>query len=222
MTLNTGIAQTIAAATPYLERMPGVVIIHQLHPFKVLYMSESGLQELGVSLQELQDMGPEYHEQFFNPEDVRDYAPKVLGMVERNNNKETVSHFQQVRGRGKEEWKWHVTGTRIFMQDDEGKPVLTISVAIPVDAQHYFTQKIERLLEENEFLRRNKEVFAGLTKREKQILCMMAKNASSADIGKVLFLSEDTVKTHRRNIKKKTGMQTQYDIVRFAQAFNII
>ena len=50
----------------------------------------------------------------------------------------------------------------------------------------------------------------------------MAQDKTSHAIGRELFISEDTVKTHRRNIKKKIGANNHYEIVQFAQAFNIV
>jgi DNA-binding NarL/FixJ family response regulator len=108
------------------------------------------------------------------------------------------------------------------MQDDDGRPLLTITIATPIDPQHFYLSKIERLLEENTFLRKNQHLFATLGNREKQILTMMARDHKSQDIAKVLFLSEDTVKTHRRNIKKKLGIQNKYELMRFAQAFDLV
>jgi DNA-binding CsgD family transcriptional regulator len=222
MSIEERINQKIAESAPYFELIPGVVIIHYLNPSTVIYMTSSGLKRLNITLRELQQMDTEYHSRFFNPEDAADYVPKVLGMLERNNNQETVSFFQQVRANEQEEWEWYTSGTRIFMHDDEGRPLLTITVAIPIDAKHYFINKIERLHEENTFLRRHQKVFASLSKREKQILSFMALGKKVSEIAGTLFLSEETVKTHRRNVRKKIQAQNQYDIIRFAQSFNLI
>jgi DNA-binding CsgD family transcriptional regulator len=222
LTLQERVAGKIEEASPYLEQIPGVVIIHYLQPSTVIYMSRNGLNRLNVTLKELQEMGTDYYERFFNLEDAAYYVPKVLGMLERNNDEETITYFQQVRATPDEEWQWHSCGTRIFMHDDKGAPYLTITLATPIDAKHFFTSKIERLLEENQFLRKSRDLFIALTKREKQILTMMAKDLSSPEMSKELHLSEDTVKTHRRNIKKKIGAQNYYDVVRFAQSFDLV
>ena len=42
-----------------------------------------------------------------------------------------------------------------------------------------------------------------LTEREMQVLTGMSRGRSNAEIGKELFLSEDTVKTHARRLFRK-------------------
>ncbi|MFK3981149.1 response regulator transcription factor [Micromonospora sp. NPDC050397] len=46
---------------------------------------------------------------------------------------------------------------------------------------------------------------AGLTERELQVLLGMADGKSNAEIGRELFVSEDTVKTHARRLFRKLG-----------------
>jgi DNA-binding CsgD family transcriptional regulator len=43
-----------------------------------------------------------------------------------------------------------------------------------------------------------------LSKREMKILELIAKGYTSEKIGKILFIAESTVQTHRRNMLKKT------------------
>jgi DNA-binding NarL/FixJ family response regulator len=44
-----------------------------------------------------------------------------------------------------------------------------------------------------------------LTERELQVLTGMSRGRSNSEIGKELFLSEDTVKTHARRLFRKLG-----------------
>ena len=222
MTLDERLARKISELEPAFDLIPGAVIIHYLHPHRLLYMNRYGVKNLNTTLEELRNMGNEYYDRFFNIEDADEYVPKVLNLVAHNNDKELISFFQQVRPTGESEWRWHLCGTRIFFHDDAGKPYATISVAIPIDKEHYYTRKIERLLEENLFLKNNSALFASLSVREKEILTLTAQGVSTFDIAARLYLSEETVKTHRRNIKRKLKAESQLDIVKFAQAFNLI
>lgn len=204
------------------KNFPGAIIIHHLKTSCVVYMSEWGRSHLKVTMEELRQMGPEYHARFFNPEDAKDYVPKIMGLLERNNDDEFISCFQQVRPSPQHDWAWFLTSTKILFRDESDKPLLLLSMALPVDAQHHMVAKAERLLEENNFLRKHQHVFVELTRREKEILAMMAKGLSSNEIAKKLHISEMTATTHRRNIKKKLNAKNSYDITLFAQAFDLV
>lgn len=222
MTIEEKIRNKIAEAAPYYDTLSAVTIIHNITTGAPVYMSRKGLELLRISENDLLSMDVEYYNRFFNAEEAKEYVPKILGLLERNNNDELISFFQQVRTAPNGEWELWLSATRIFMRDDNGNPLLTITNTIPVEPEHNFSSKVERMIGENDFLRRHKHLYASLTKREIEILRLMARDESSAQIAEQLFLSEDTVKTHRKNIKKKIIAENQYDIMRFAQAFDIV
>lgn len=204
------------------KELPAVFIVHNLREGAVVYMSERGRKILDVSLEQIQLPNHEYHQQFFNQEDASDYAPKVFDLIERNNPDEMVTFFQQVRHAAEQDWTWYLSSTKVFMHDEKGKPLLSLTMAVPVDSKHHITAKVERLLEENKFLRQNHHVFGTLTKREKEILRLMALGHSSSEIAERLHISGATASTHRRNVRIKIKAETSYDITRFAQAFDLI
>ncbi len=55
-----------------------------------------------------------------------------------------------------------------------------------------------------------------LTGRELEILREVAEGQTSREIAEKLFISENTVKNHIRNILDKTGLGSRHDAVRFA------
>ena len=220
--LQKTIEDKIANVIAIEQFFPGVVIIHEIKRGVVVYMSEWGRNYLGVTNEQLRAMNTEYYNQYFNSEDAKDYVPKILGLLERGNDTDFISYFQQVRRSPQHEWAWFLTATRIFARDEQGRPILTLTTSLPVDAQHHMAAKAQRLLEENNFLRRHYHVFQQLTKREREILRMMALGKSSAEMAGELFISNTTASTHRRNVKRKLSIESQYDIIRFAQAFDLI
>jgi DNA-binding NarL/FixJ family response regulator len=111
---------------------------------------------------------------------------------------------------------------KIFMQDEQGNPILSIAIANAIDPDHYITDKVQRMLEEKNFRKRNSEVFESLTKREKEILQYVARGKNTPEIAALVHLSDKTVNTHRKNIRKKLKIQSGYDINLFAQAFDLI
>ncbi|HEY1055803.1 MAG TPA: helix-turn-helix transcriptional regulator [Emticicia sp.] len=203
------------------EDLPGVIIIHETRNFTVKFMSKRGLVLIGATLEELQKVGPEYHAKFFNPEDNKDYLPKIISLMS-NNTDETISFFQQVRYLNSPDWKWHISAIRILLRDHAGKPLLTITTAVNIDPSHHITAKVSRLLEENNFLRKHYHQFSSLGKREAEILKLMALGKTSAEISEELFISTATVDTHRRNIKRKLEVNSSYELSLYARAFDLI
>ncbi len=222
MTLEQQLQQNIALCETAFNAFPGAVIIHDLSNQHVVYMSRMAVEGLNTTVEELQTMGMDYHRKYFNPDEAAEYVPKILGLLERNNSDEFVSFFQQVRTGEDADYNWWLSSIRIFMRDEQGLPAYALTVSIPVDPKHNLTTKVERLLQENNFLRKHKEQFASLTKRELEIIRLMAMDKTSAEIATQLYLSEDTVKTHRRNIKRKVFAKNQYDVLKFAQAFDLV
>lgn len=61
-----------------------------------------------------------------------------------------------------------------------------------------------------------------LSKREIEILKLICKEFSNAEIAKKLFLSVSTVETHRKNLIAKLGVNNTVGLVRFAIKNNLI
>jgi DNA-binding CsgD family transcriptional regulator len=202
--------------------LPSAVIIHDLRDWSVVYMSNRGLEFLQSTPDEITALSSgDYYQKYFNQEDAEDYMPKIQALLERNSDDELVTFFQQVRFSGNDEWSWHMSSVKIFMRDESGKPNLTITIAVPIDAMHHMTAKAERLLQDNNFLRQNYEKFSKLTRREKEVLTQVALGKSANEIANTLYISVTTAETHRKNIKQKLSSST-YGLMQYARAFDMV
>jgi two-component system, NarL family, response regulator NreC len=61
-----------------------------------------------------------------------------------------------------------------------------------------------------------------LTKREKEILRLIAQGSQNKEIAEALFISPRTVETHRARIMRKLDLQSATELVHFAVRRNII
>ncbi|GAL86391.1 hypothetical protein MYP_3620 [Sporocytophaga myxococcoides] len=205
------------------DLVPGVIIIQNLFDLKIEYMSPRGLNILGVNLEEIKSIeNAEYNDRYFNVEDWQDYSPKIIKLLESKNENELISFFQQVRKSKNHNWTWYLSTLKIFHADENGTPTHIIVTACPIDPQNAVNAKVDRLLDENKFLRENHKLFSKLTNREREILKQMAIGQQSSEIAKMLHISEKTISTHRKNIRNKLQIQNQYELTKFAQAFNLI
>jgi DNA-binding CsgD family transcriptional regulator len=167
-------------------------------------------------------LGKDYYSRFFNEDDAKNYVPKMIEMMERNNPEEIYSFFQQVRSSPAEPWSWYLSSSRILLNDHHNKPLLLITFAVPIDPLQNLTSKVSRVLEENDFVRHNLKKFSTLSKREKEIAKQLALGGETARIAESLHISIDTLKTHRKNIYKKLHINSIADLLHFARAFELI
>lgn len=61
-----------------------------------------------------------------------------------------------------------------------------------------------------------KEMYDGLTEREKEILTLVADGATNQEIARKLFISIKTVQTHRAHIMEKLDLHDRTKLVRYA------
>jgi len=62
----------------------------------------------------------------------------------------------------------------------------------------------------------SKSFIQDLTKRELEILNLIAQGMTSSEIAQRLFISVDTVDTHRKNLNRKIGVKNTAGLVKFA------
>ena len=75
--------------------------------------------------------------------------------------------------------------------------------------RHSRTEEREQISEQLEVICRDISDRWKLSKREHEVLLLLSRGHSSIYIGKNLFISENTARTHIRNIYRKTGVTTR-------------
>lgn len=204
------------------ELISGVVILHDYRDWSVVFMSKRGLNQLGLTLKQLCNLSnEEYRGNYFNPEDNAYHHQRLSALLQKD-FEGAISYYQQVRFTVNGEWVWHLSSTTLFGRDADGNPLMTLTVAIPLDTMHKMSTKADRLLEENNFLRKNHGKFSTLSKRELVILREVALGKSSIEISNNLCISSTTVDTHRRNIREKLNTKSSFEISQYARAFDLI
>jgi DNA-binding CsgD family transcriptional regulator len=71
-------------------------------------------------------------------------------------------------------------------------------------------------------MKNNFQIFSDLTRREKEIISLLAQGYDNPTIADKLFISRYTVEQHRKNIRSKTGFKRLAEIIRFAITFDLV
>lgn len=112
-------------------------------------------------------------------------------------------------------------GARGYLVKDTGFEVLATALHDIVDGGAAISSQMTgKLLDVLQQLLRHQDFFAPrkptLTGRELEVLQQVARGRTSKEIGEVLFISENTVKNHVRNILDKLGLHSRNEAVLFA------
>lgn len=68
----------------------------------------------------------------------------------------------------------------------------------------------------------NGDPFSSLSPREKEVLQLIAEEYTSAEIGKMLFISEKTVEKHRARLMEKLNVRNLAGLVRMAIKYHLV
>ena len=81
------------------------------------------------------------------------------------------------------------------------------------EGQSYFSGEIQKILADSIF---ENDRIPRLTRREKEILKLVAEGVTTPQIAEQLFISPLTVETHRRNLIQKMGVSNAAQLVKIA------
>jgi DNA-binding NarL/FixJ family response regulator len=107
-----------------------------------------------------------------------------------------------------------------YILKNTGKQELIEALNKVSSGQNYFGQDITLQLMRS--FKRNQDESSRLTDREIEIIRMIEQDFGNKQIADMLFISERTVETHRKNILRKTNTQTVVGLLKYAYERKII
>ena len=90
-----------------------------------------------------------------------------------------------------------------------------ITLDVPLDKLPDYLEEFRRLLTNRNFLVEKHYLYHTLSSREKEILTFITRIHSNQEIADRLYLSVDTVKTHRKNIVRKLGCKHSSELMMY-------
>lgn len=102
-----------------------------------------------------------------------------------------------------------------LLKNNTGKELINAILRVMSGKSYY--DRIQSFNSEKEEVAQYK-----LSEREIEVIRLMSEGLTSSDIAEKLFLSEHTVKTHRKNILKKLNLNNSSQVVQFALSNQLI
>jgi len=222
LTLGNRIKQNIIKLEDVGDYIPGSVMVQDLSIMTNTYMNDFGCDFLRHSKEELLALGENYFTKFFPAEELRILKPELQQFVAQGDRNKVTSFFQRVRPDDKHDYSWYFTTSRLYPVQENDSSIKIIHVAIPANMMSYAGKKLNTMVDEDIFVRKNYHRFNLLSNREKEVIRLVVEGKSSIEIADSLFLSIHTVNNHRKNIIHKLEVTSLSQLIKFAVSFNII
>lgn len=204
--------------------------------FKFDYISPNVKQMLGISAERL--IGLDYRtflKEYFHPDDLgiisRNVFPDLAQYVSRKEIKPitriSINYSYRMKT-AQENWIKIEQQTSPLHSDEKNNVLLTQSFYQLVgDAEMEDPKPIELSifirdtsglyhLQHSKTYKAGNSGSASVTPRELEILTLLSEGKTSSQIGGILYISESTVTTHRKNMLKKFGLNNTSELIAYA------
>lgn len=115
-----------------------------------------------------------------------------------------------------------------YLPKDADKTTLVEAIRSVQQGNQYFNDAITKLIfddfyqKEKQGKKRERKITEGLTKRENEVLELVALGKSNKEVAEALFVSVKTIETHKTHILEKLGLKNTAQLVKYAIKNNII
>ncbi|MFW6222371.1 MAG: response regulator transcription factor [Bacteroidota bacterium] len=188
-----------------------------------LYMNKLSMNALNYSREELDALGTNYQKAIsYSVEEYQAIKAKILFLYASNNEPDVFSYFARLQPQGHDHYEWMYVSSKVIRDETNTKTDKRILISGQVEEMGDFAHKINRLLDENYYLKKNYKNYAALTKREREIIQLLCLGYNNPQISEKLFISRYTVEQHRKNINRKLEIKSPLELIKFAEVFDLI
>lgn len=204
---------------PYLSSNMFLIIV-KLESFIPVFISENVSRYLNLSKEKLKDISIKDVQEHVNLESSNVFYSSLNHFC--NQPEKELEMCYQIKKGGKDlKWIYGVSKALTFKENGQPDYVLTLSldIATLITEKDLLNESIKTF--ETVFINTNNLNVTQFTDREIELLNLISQGYSNNKISKILFISEHTVKTHRKNIMKKIGAKNGSELMRYAMLFSL-
>jgi DNA-binding CsgD family transcriptional regulator len=183
------------------------------------YLDPVARNKYGMTHEMLQTKGLEMMVKGIEPKNFEKNMQLAMEYLKRDNPYEIGVLFQKMVIDPAElpNYEWFVS---FMKRSDKASGLFTLDFR--VSRMEPYSHKFMKLIELDEFVHKNMETFQALGAREIEVLTKVGLGHSSEEIANEMSISKLTVDTHRKNIMHKLDVKSFPELIKFAEAFDLI
>lgn len=182
-----------------LNNTPGIIYISDNANKTVQWCNQHFEEETGYTLTEMKDLGIEFFRKIMHPDDF----PRALeARAHFKANGEEFAGACRIKGKHDQDWHWlYGVAIPLNYDRDEVKEVICNFQKLKINnTPHQMHQAFNSMIKSELY-----NLIEKLTCREKEVLDLLLQGKANHTIADRLFISIDTLKTHRAHIREKLG-----------------
>ncbi len=182
------------------------------------FINNAGAKYYGYNTNDLRKHGFKLYQNLIHPDHLNDINKTIV--LADSHPKDTFEMTYRVKEKGGD-WRWTYSITKALNFNKKGKAILVVAVVFDVaDLVElcHFQHSTSNL--DSYFAIDNRSLYNSLTKREVEILHLIAEDNTSVEVAALLNIEASTVDTHRKRIIKKLGVKSSLGLVKFALHFS--
>ena len=196
------------------QLIPGYIHLNDRQTLGINYYSQNALEIFNKSIEEIQQAGRKHIDAISDEKSKQIFTTSLIDFSLNGDPLKTFSFIQRLRENPKARYELYYTTTRHYRDNKN-----LLSFTQPLQMLNNFSFLKEIVEERYIFYSKHFCRFNTLTIREREILSLIAEGDSSKQISDKLYISLQTVKTHRKNICRKLETGKLIELVMFAQVF---
>lgn len=203
-----------------LDKIPALVYINEVdetgspNSFRNVWMNKRAMDFLGHTQEEITQMGANFVNNYIHQDD-QIVIPRSVDLHFGKVSESFYTFIYRLKGKFHKEYKWLYGFCYNLRNHPNGSPKQSLNINLDISNNIHSDDQLISLLREVNRLKHELKL-KSLTRREKEILKLIAKGKTNREVGKSLNISEATSKTHRNKILKKLELRNSAAIATFA------
>ncbi len=190
---------------------PNLLFVCEADTMNLLWVSHSISKLIGISQEECFGLNGDLFKTYIAADDMAALRDAVRKLRTKGEKQSVVFEGKDVEGNG-----YLVAGClKMWKESADDKRNLILGSGMHVD-ENFLTDGHLSKMQQEIRQRKFEEEEDKLTKREVEIMIMVAKNYTDKQIAVELFISKDTVRTHHKTINLKTGVSNVRALLKYA------
>ena len=200
--------------------IPGIKIIQRHSPYQNLFICERGQIQYGLSKGFFRHLPlQEFRKKIFDPESVETC---LIGKSGGEGTGGPVKHVYIRYQRFNSSEQAELIFTENLKEDQFGNPLFTLIQILPSNLLSWAMAKTMRIAVEMSFMDSHKDKYKQLTRRSREILALMVKGMSAEETSQQLYISINTVNTHKRRVREILEIKSNYELLQYGLAFDLV